>query len=81
MALLLRIVNSKGVERLVEAQPGVAVAIQPGDTDPLANVAQAAGIQFVRSGNNLVIISAEGQIDLAGFYAPRPAGRHRPRCR
>ena len=69
MALLLRIVDAKGAARLVEVQPGAALAIQPGDTVTLADPAQAAGIQFARSGNNLVIVYAEGQVSLTGFYA------------
>ena len=78
MSLLLKIVDAKGAERRVEVQPGAAIAIQPGDTVTLADAAQAAGIQFARSGNNLVITYGEGQVDLTGFYAVVPAGMAAP---
>ena len=68
MALILKIKDAKGVERQVILQPGTAVQIQPGDTITFADPNQAAGIQLQHTGNNLVIIYNEGQVELTGFY-------------
>src|SRR5688500_13484057 len=65
MALVLRIVDANGIARTVQAKPGERIVVRPGDT---ITVVEGAGVRAERSGNELVIIYAEGQVVLDGFF-------------
>ena len=67
MAIEIKIISAAGVVRTVEVEPGEKIPLQSGDTVVLAPDAEVA-ISTSRSGDNLVIATPDGNIEISDFF-------------